>query len=95
MLQNLISDFTTVLTDLVPALGTSIVKLFTNLFLVTSTAAEGGATTITGLSPVGTIAVFFLAYYFCIGLLPKVMNLMKLGWSKGMAKLRARRAKKA
>lgn len=90
MLTNLIQDFITVLTDLVPALGTAVVGLFTELFLVTG---EAGA--ISGLSPVGTVAVFFLAYYFCIGLLPRVMSLMKLGWSKGMAKLKARRAKKA
>lgn len=94
MLQGIITDFTSVLTDLVPALGTSIVKLFTNLFLVTSTAAEGGAITITGLSPVGTIAVFFIAYGFCVGLLPKVMQLMRLGWSKIKAR-RARRARRA
>lgn len=89
MLQSLIQDFITVLTDLVPSLGTAIVGLFTELFLVT---AEGGA--ITGLSPVGIIAVFFLAYNFCIGLLPRVMSLMRLGWSKIKAR-KGRRTKKA
>ena len=88
MLQGIIQDFITILTDLVPALGTSVVGLFTELFLVT---AEGGA--VTGLSPIGTIAVFFLGYSFCIGLLPRVMSLMRLGWAK--IKSRKRRIKRA
>lgn len=91
MLSEILTAIGTILTDIIPALGTGVLNLFRNLFLV-STVSDG-VTTWTGLSELGVIAIFFIVYYFCVGLLPKVMGIMKLGFAKIKARRRKVRAR--
>lgn len=85
-IAKIFEDIATGLASFAPAFAKSIWLVFCNLFLTFTEASEGGAITVTGLNPLGTLAIVGLV----IGMVYKVVP-TAIGF---LGKLRARRAKR-
>ena len=79
MFSDLISDLGSGIGSLLPAFMKSFLDGFVKLFFVT--ASEGGA--ITGLSPVGDIALMFITLGIAYKFIPTVVGWLRLKAQKG------------
>lgn len=77
MFSDLISDLGTGIGSLLPNFMKAFLDGFVKLFF-TVTTAEGGATTITGISPVGDVALMFIVLGISYRFIPIIVGWLRL-----------------